>query len=78
MKSHLLEEDKKKIAIESIIRYFAKERDETIGIIAANSFLDFVLKNFGKDIYNKGVEDSRAKLLEKLGELDFNLEELKK
>lgn len=58
-RSHnLLSEEKKRKTITAIIDFFACERGETIGVIAAEAILDFLLDEMGKDLYNKGVEDS--------------------
>ncbi len=52
-------DDDKRRHISALIGYFSEERDEEIGYIAAEQLLDFFLEQTGKDIYRKGVEDSR-------------------
>lgn len=59
------------------ITFFKEEKDEDIGIIQAQLFLDFFIENFGKEMYNKGIEDASNHMREKLEELNFTLEELK-
>lgn len=62
-----LSQKQRQTAVDDIINYFQTERDETIGIIAAESILDFFLQTTGSTIYNKALDDLRP-LLEK--ELD--------
>lgn len=49
-------EEKRKL-LEEIQTYFEKERDEKIGIIAAESLLEFFLNTIGKHIYNKALDN---------------------
>ena len=78
IKSDLLPKEKQEKAINEIIRFFEEEKDEKIGIIAAEKFLEFILKNIGSEIYNKAIDDSKILLQTKLEEMDFHYEELKK
>lgn len=59
-KLSLLTETQKQQALSDIIDFFATERDEEIGIIAAEDILDLFTEHIGKEIYNKGVEDTLA------------------
>lgn len=70
-------EEKNKLCNE-LITFFNEERGETIGIIQAEKFIDFFLENFGKEVYNKGIEDAKNKFASFSEEFQFNLEELKK
>ena len=70
----MLSEEQKKVAIENIIDFFATQRDEKIGIIAAEDLLDFFLETFGDAIYNKGIDDSKKFLQEQINDLPINLE----
>jgi uncharacterized protein (DUF2164 family) len=38
--------------------YFAKERGEDMGDLAAGLFLDFIIEKIGPEIYNQAVDDS--------------------
>lgn len=49
----------RKTAIDEIINYFATEREESIGIIAAEALLDAFLATTGEHIYNKALNDSK-------------------
>ncbi len=73
-KQDLLSKEKKRAIIESIITFFKEERDEEIGIIAAENILDFILQNAGNEIYNKGVEDSRNLLKSRFENLELELD----
>lgn len=73
-KISLLSEEQHKAAIDSIINYFATEREEEIGIIAAEEILEFFLDEIGKGIYNKGVEDAKDFVNKKFEELNTELE----
>lgn len=59
----------------SIIGYFATERDEAIGTIVANEILDIVLETSFGPIYNSGLNDARkifeAKSVDVNVELDY-------
>jgi len=77
LKLKLTPEEEKQFCDE-FIRFFKEEKDEDIGIIQSQIFLDFFLKTTGTKIYNKGIETSKNLIEEKLEELNFNLEELKR
>lgn len=49
-------EQKKKLQ-EEIIYFFQEERDEELGIIGAETVLDFFLDVLGETIYNKALDD---------------------
>ena len=53
---HLSPEEKKKIQ-EEIIYFFQEEREEELGIIGAETVLDFFLDVLGETIYNKALDD---------------------
>lgn len=55
-----LKDEEKKELIDTIIQFFDEERDEKIGIIAAENLLDFFLNNLGKSIYNKALDDAKV------------------
>ncbi|MBI2038105.1 MAG: DUF2164 family protein [Candidatus Magasanikbacteria bacterium] len=74
----ILTEEARSRCIKEIIGYFQDERNETIGIIAAEDVLDFFLQNIAPDVYNKAVEDTKTLLKKQLEGLDFELDLLKK
>lgn len=60
----ILSDEERKHAIDEIIGYFATERGEELGIIAAGELLDMFLRTTGGAIYNHALDDLRP-LLEK-------------
>ena len=70
----LLSEEKRRKSINDIIIFFKSERDEEIGMIAAEKILDHFLQTVGKELYNKGVEDSRDFIGERIESLEFDME----
>lgn len=69
----LLDKDQRKMAIEAIMSFFQNERNEEIGIIAAEEVLDFFLNDIGTAIYNKGVDDAKATLRKLVDGLEVDL-----
>jgi len=74
----LLSEERRKTCIPAIITYFKKQRNEEIGIIAAEEFLDFILQLVVGDLYNKGVKDAKEALKKRFGDLEIDLDVLLK
>lgn len=74
----ILTKEQKKIAIEEIRDYFSVEMDEEIGEIAAENLLEMFLQTIGKDIYNKGIDDSVDFLSERMTSLRIDMEALLK
>ncbi len=71
-----LGEEQRKAAINDLIYFFEKERDEKIGVIAAGQLLDFFLEYVGSEIYNKGVIDSKRTIEKRLEDLNYDLDDL--
>lgn len=69
-----LTKEQRSVAISSIIDFFSSERDEQIGVIAAEEVLDMLLVAVGDHIYNRGVADAQKLVATKLQELEFELE----
>jgi uncharacterized protein (DUF2164 family) len=70
----LLSDNKRRKTIQDIIDFYATVRNETIGVIAAETLLDFLLDTIGKDLYNKGVDDAFQFVHERIrsAETDMN------
>ena len=69
---NLFPEQKRKMMDD--IRYFFKtELDEDIGEIKGYIVLDFILENFGIELYNKGIEDAKTFIQSQAEEL-YSLE----
>ncbi len=72
----LLSPSKKEECIKNIISFFNDERDEEIGIIAAEDVLDCVLQEAAAEIYNKGVHDAKELLKKHFEDLQVDLDVL--
>ena len=62
-------------AIASIERYFRENMEEKIGNIAAAGLLGFFLEEIGPTVYNRAVADVQERLLARVSELDFEVQE---
>ncbi len=71
-----LSEEEKKMAIENLISFFETERDERIGIIAAERLVNFFLQTMGSSVYNKAILDAKNALRNRIEELNFDLDDL--
>jgi uncharacterized protein (DUF2164 family) len=74
----LISDEKRKESIDDIIHFFKNERDEEIGIIAAEKILDHFLKTVGIQIYNKSVEESIIFLKNRFESLEIDMRALLK
>ena len=71
-----LTDEERKLIKEEMILFFENERDEKIGIIAAEEILNFFLKSVGSKLYNKGIGDAKKALENRYEELKFDLDDL--
>ncbi len=71
-----LSDEEKNLAKEELILFFEKERDEKIGIIAAEEIINFFLQSVGSKLYNKGVSDAKKVLKTRIEELNYDLDDL--
>lgn len=71
----LTDEEKDK-AKDELIHFFEEERDEQIGVIAAEELINFFLQSVGSNLYNKGVADAKKALENRMEELSFDLDDL--
>ena len=74
----LLSPKQRKIAISRIVDFFATERQEKIGIIAAEDLLDMFLEETGPHLFNKGVSEAKKLIKTRLQEIDLDIELLQK
>lgn len=72
----LITDEARKRAIASVQQFFSSERDETIGIIAAEALLDHFLDEIGKDIYNQALDDVRRWATTRAGDLEVDFAQL--
>lgn len=68
--------EQRKEAKKDLIYFFESERDEKIGVIAAEQLLDFFLEHIGTKLYNQGIVDAKKALEERMSELNYDLDEL--
>ncbi|MBP2030128.1 uncharacterized protein (DUF2164 family) [Methanohalophilus levihalophilus] len=74
----VLSEEKRKKCIQEIISLFKDERDEDIGIIAAEDLLNSFLQIVGFDLYNKGIDDAKDFLKNRLEDAEIDIDALLK
>jgi uncharacterized protein (DUF2164 family) len=64
-----LSAESKKTAIIEIKQFFEQERDETLGDLASEIVLDFILEKIGPYIYNQAIADVQSYMSEKVEDL---------
>ena len=74
----LISDEKRKEYIRELIEFFQVERDEEIGMIAAENILDHFLQNVGINLYNNGIEESITFLRERFESLELDMESILK
>lgn len=77
-KFSLISDEKKRGAVEAIIAFYKRERDEEIGVIAAEEILDLVVDLVGREIFNKGVDETVRLLQDRLGSVWVDVEAIVK
>ncbi|NBI27487.1 DUF2164 domain-containing protein [Chengkuizengella marina] len=78
MKPTKLPKEQKDQMISNIQHYFSMERSEEIGNLAAENFLDFIMKELGPYIYNQAISDARMLINEKMVHIEDDLYSLEK
>lgn len=78
MLSIKLPKEEKDILVESVQGYFEEERSETIGSLAAEQIIDFMISELGPYIYNQAVTDARKLVNEKASQIEDELYSLEK
>ncbi|TCZ74305.1 DUF2164 domain-containing protein [Paenibacillus albiflavus] len=73
-----LPREQKMEIISSIQDYFEAERSESIGDLAAENLLDFMLKELSPYIYNQAITDARKVIMQKMESLDDEMYALEK
>jgi len=71
-----LTDEEKSSAKEELILFFENERDEKIGVIAAEKIINFFLQSVGGKLYNKGVNDAKKAMENRIEELKFDLDDI--
>jgi len=62
-------------AIASIERYFLEHLDQKIGNVTAGGLLGFMLDEIGPSIYNRAVLDAKERMLLRVDDLEFEVQE---
>lgn len=62
--------EQKQTVIHNIQSYFDDELSQTIGELAAENLLDFMLKQLGPTIYNQAIRDARAVVMQQMERVD--------
>jgi uncharacterized protein (DUF2164 family) len=73
-----LPKEQKEQLVLHIQQFFELERSETIGTIAAEQLLDFMIKEIGPHVYNSAINDARKTVLERMQSLEDELYALEK
>ena len=71
-----LTDEEKKSAKEELILFFENERDQKIGIIAAEEIINFFLQTVGTILYQKGITDAKKAVDNRIEELKYDLDDL--
>lgn len=73
----LLTKEQKKHCTDELIRYFEVERDEKIGMIAAEEVITLVVEHTAEAIYNQGISDAKKLVQSKCEDTAFELDALR-
>jgi len=67
-----LTDDERRGAVDAVITFFAEERDEEIGRVAATELLDMFLEMLGGRIFNTGLESGKEWFKKALSEIEVD------
>ncbi|CAG7599249.1 hypothetical protein PAESOLCIP111_00296 [Paenibacillus solanacearum] len=73
-----LPREEKEQIIGSVKAYFEQERSESIGDLAAEQLIDYMIQELGPYIYNKAVADARVLINEKMNQMEDEMYSLEK
>lgn len=73
-----LPKEQKDELVERVQAFFELERSETIGSIAAEQLLDFMIKEIGPHLYNHAIKDARKTVVERMQTMEDELYALEK
>lgn len=74
----LIPDNKKQHHVQEIIDFFHNDRNEEIGIIAAEELLDHFLQTVGLELYNQGIQESMDFLEKRLEDIKIDMGSLLK
>ena len=72
----LITDEERKGAVDKIITFFAEERDEEIGRVAATEVLDMFLEMLGPKIFNTGLIEGKEWLKIRLTDMEMDYDVL--
>ncbi|MDO9577933.1 MAG: DUF2164 domain-containing protein [Candidatus Cloacimonadales bacterium] len=64
-----IDNEKRKLMLYKIKKFFQQEREEEIGDLAAILILDFIIENLAVDFYNLGIRDCITQLHQNVEDL---------
>jgi uncharacterized protein (DUF2164 family) len=70
--------DQKKVLMEKIQYYFQNELGKTLGDLATENMIEFMLQTLGPLVYNEALKDARAVVNERILSLEDELYTLEK
>ncbi|OEG00182.1 hypothetical protein BHF71_06040 [Vulcanibacillus modesticaldus] len=73
-----LRREHKDVLIVKLQEYYQTERSEEIGSIAAEGFIEFMIRELGPYIYNQAINDARTLINEKMLSIEDDLYALEK
>ncbi len=73
MKPIKLPREQRETMISNIQHFFEMERGETIGELAADQVLEFVLTSIGPHLYNQALADCRALVNERMAGMEEDI-----
>ncbi len=62
--------------IDEVIARIEEIDDDMVGVVAAQDVIDIVTENLAPGIYNKGVNDTKKLITEKLADIDVDIDSL--
>lgn len=69
-----LSKEQRRATVDEIIGFFLSERNETIGVVAAENILDFFLQTAGSTIYNSAIDDVKPFLTKEFEDMLVNID----
>lgn len=70
--------EQKEIIIHRLQAFYEEERSETIGELAAEHIMDWMIQELGPFIYNQAIQDARNMIHEKMLQIEDELYTLEK
>ncbi|MBD0383037.1 DUF2164 domain-containing protein [Paenibacillus sedimenti] len=77
MKPLKLPKEEKETLIEDLQAHLESEHDITLGRLATEQLVDYMLQQLAAPIYNQAIEEARKTLLDKMSSLEDDLYALK-